>query len=193
MDGDRTSHFQCLLDRLNQGDDAARRELVGCAYERLRLLARRLLHQEFPSIELLHSASSVVHETALKLLKSLEEIRPETVRDLFGLAALRMRWVLLEWVRKAQREKQLLNRFREEAGHADGVKEPLRELLEALLRAVENLSEEERVLFDLIGVQGLTQAEAAKILGLHPRTVSHRWKKTRLRLADSVDGFETLL
>jgi hypothetical protein len=39
MDGETTLRLQSLLDRMNAGDPTARRELIGRAYDRLRLLA----------------------------------------------------------------------------------------------------------------------------------------------------------
>ena len=44
MASDQTTRLQALLDRFHQGDETARRELLGRAYERLRRLAKKLLH-----------------------------------------------------------------------------------------------------------------------------------------------------
>jgi hypothetical protein len=55
------------------------------------------------------------------------------------------------------------------------------------------LPEGERDVFELVWYQGLTQAEAARVLGAQPRTVSYRYKKACLRLAEQVRGFEDLL
>src|SRR6516225_7385995 len=71
-------HLQRLLDRLKQGDDAARNELIGAAYERLRLLARKLLHHDFPRLR--HDTDTILDETVLRLFKALRECQPAGVR-----------------------------------------------------------------------------------------------------------------
>jgi RNA polymerase sigma-70 factor (ECF subfamily) len=46
------------------------------------------------------------------------------------------------------------------------------------------LPEEGRAAFDLLWFQGLTQAEAAVVLGVAEVTVRRRWLAARLRLQD---------
>src|SRR5262245_52175370 len=103
MASDQTSHLEQLLDRLRQGDDTARRELIACAYERLRLLARTVLHEDFPRFENLHETGSVLDDAALRLLKALEQEAPTTVRGFFALAAKKTREVLLDLARRDRR------------------------------------------------------------------------------------------
>ena len=55
-------------------------------------------------------------------------------------------------------------------------------------RAVDSLGEADRELFDLLWYQGLTQAEAAAVLGVTERTVNSRWLAARVRLSDSLGG-----
>jgi RNA polymerase sigma-70 factor (ECF subfamily) len=50
-----------------------------------------------------------------------------------------------------------------------------------ILEAIEGLPEGEREAFDLVKIQGLTQAEAAQVLGVSLRTVK-RWLSRSLRL-----------
>jgi RNA polymerase sigma-70 factor (ECF subfamily) len=54
--------------------------------------------------------------------------------------------------------------------------------------AVAALGEADRELFDLLWYQGLTQAEAASLLGVTERTVTSRWLAARVRLSDSLGG-----
>jgi RNA polymerase sigma-70 factor (ECF subfamily) len=44
--------------------------------------------------------------------------------------------------------------------------------------------EDEREVFELIGIQGLTQAEVAKVLEVSVMTVNRRLNKARLQLAE---------
>ena len=43
-----------------------------------------------------------------------------------------------------------------------------------MLEAIDSLPEDEREVFDLMRIQGLTYAEAAELLGVVPRTVQRR-------------------
>jgi RNA polymerase sigma-70 factor (ECF subfamily) len=54
--------------------------------------------------------------------------------------------------------------------------------------AVADLGEADRELFDLLWYQGLTQAEAAALLGVTERTVHSRWLAARVRLGDALGG-----
>ena len=44
------------------------------------------------------------------------------------------------------------------------------------------LPEAEREVFDLLWYEGLTQAEAARVLGVTDRTVKNRWRSAKLEL-----------
>jgi RNA polymerase sigma-70 factor (ECF subfamily) len=44
------------------------------------------------------------------------------------------------------------------------------------------LPAEEREVFELLWYHGLTQAEAARVLGTTERVVGSRWRRARLRL-----------
>ena len=53
-----------------------------------------------------------------------------------------------------------------------------------MLEAVEGLPEDEREVFDLVGIQGLTHAEAAGVVGVSEKTVQRRLNRARLLLAE---------
>ena len=55
-------------------------------------------------------------------------------------------------------------------------------------RTVEGMGDDDRKIFDLLWYQGLTQIEAAQILGVSERQVNRRWIAARLRLVDSLGG-----
>src|SRR6516225_7838467 len=62
MTSDQSAVLQGLLVRLAAGDQAARHELIGCAYERLRRLASVILNESFPRLK---SAPAALETTAL--------------------------------------------------------------------------------------------------------------------------------
>jgi RNA polymerase sigma-70 factor (ECF subfamily) len=57
-----------------------------------------------------------------------------------------------------------------------------------ILEVIEGLPEDEREVFELVGIQGLTHAEAAAVVGVSQKTVQRRLHEARLlpaeRLAD---------
>jgi RNA polymerase sigma factor (sigma-70 family) len=182
------SHLQRLLESMNHGDAAARQELLGCAYERLRHLAGKMLRQDFPRLALEHETTSILHRALLPLFESLAEVRLPTVLDFFRLAAQRIRWVLLDLARQppvqGAPQQQPVGASHDPAQLA---------VWGEFHRRVEELPDEEREVFEFVWYHGLTQAEAAKVLGVHPRTVSHRWVSACLRLSDLVEGFQQLV
>ena len=53
-----------------------------------------------------------------------------------------------------------------------------------MLRAIEGLPEPEREAFELVRIQGLTQAEAAAVVGVSEKSVQRRLSRARLLLAE---------
>jgi RNA polymerase sigma-70 factor (ECF subfamily) len=53
-----------------------------------------------------------------------------------------------------------------------------------ILEVIEGLPEDEREVFDLIGIQGLTHVEAATVVGVSEKTVQRRLNRARLLLAE---------
>jgi RNA polymerase sigma-70 factor (ECF subfamily) len=55
-----------------------------------------------------------------------------------------------------------------------------------MLLAIEGLPEEEREVFELIRIQGLTYPEAATVVGVSVKTVQRRLNRARLLLAEEL-------
>src|SRR5262249_46064809 len=106
MTSDSSAVLQGLLARLPAGDQGARPELIGRAYQRLRCLARVILNESFPRLKPAPAAletTDVTDEAALGMYQVLAEIPPATPRDFFRLAAQRIRWLLLERAKQVDR------------------------------------------------------------------------------------------
>jgi len=56
-----------------------------------------------------------------------------------------------------------------------------------ILEAIDKLPEDEREVFGLVHIQGLTQTEAAEVLGVSVRTVQRRLKRSLLLVKDLDD------
>jgi RNA polymerase sigma factor (sigma-70 family) len=187
MSRDETTQLQALLDRLRQGDGGARWKLIDRAYERLRFLAKRILHKDFARLTWKHGTDSALHEAGIRLFNALETVHPKTCCDFFNFAATHIRRVLLDWARKPRTS------FDGAAELADDTSDPA-ELAAwtEFHQKVEELPSKERAVVNLHWYGGLTQAETAEILGISPRMVSHHWVSARLKLADWVPGFQEL-
>src|SRR5579872_4866649 len=164
--------LQSLIDRLKRGDSGARNELITRAYDRLRALACKIL-QDFPNMRGAHDPTSLANQGIVRLMPALEEIQPASVPEFFGFAALQIRRVLLNLARKPGH-----------AGPCDGEPfEPADQTGDPVKLAacaefhelVNQLPKEEREVIDACFYMGLTQAEAAVLLGIHPKEVSRRW------------------
>ena len=55
-----------------------------------------------------------------------------------------------------------------------------------MLGAIDGLPEDEREVFDLVGIQGLTHAETATVVGVSEKTVQRRLNRARLLLAEQL-------
>jgi len=192
-------HLQRLLDRLKQGDDAARNELIGAAYERLRLLARKLLHHDFPRLR--HDTDTILDETVLRLFKAPRECQPPSVREFFTFSAALMRHVLVDLARR-QKVRRAHEANSVEGHETDGRRPtpfvdsadgpPVCALWAEFHRRVETLPPEEREVVDLHWYQGLAQSETAELLGKTPKAVSRLWLKARVKLVEWMPGVEEI-
>ena len=195
-DGTTTLVIQSALDRLrlNPDDPAARTELISQSYDRLAAVARRLLgpaYRERPE-----DTSGLLAEAYLRLESALGAVRPESVRQYLGLAALQMRRALIDVIRKERgRDGGREAPVALDAGTDGGAGIPAPPAADAdwrleLMDAVGRLEEPEREAVDLLFFHGLTQAEAAGVLGVDESTVKRRWARARVRLARWLHGFE---
>lgn len=189
-----TVQLQQLIDRIGRGDLAARRQLLEQAYQRMQALAATVLQRSFPRLAGRHDVDSVLSETWLRLVQTLEKVQPPTVADFFRLAAHKMRQVLLDLVQSERRHAHgpLAETARgtdslTPASPANQTYDPARLAMWTELHAqVESLDDDERGVFELHYYLGMPQAEIARILKLHPRKVSHLWIAATDKLADTV-------
>jgi RNA polymerase sigma-70 factor (ECF subfamily) len=170
---------QRYLDEL-AGDSPAEpivRALLDRAVRRLHLLCATLLHRNYPRLTqppLNLQVDELLGAVAERLLKALREVRPQSVRQFFALANQHMRWELNDLARRLDEQPAAVE-LREglvpaPASSGSGLTAEGRRMLEA----IEKLPEEEREVFGLVRVQGMTQAEAARVLGVAPVTVKRR-------------------
>jgi RNA polymerase sigma-70 factor (ECF subfamily) len=194
--------IQAYLDRLRAGDEAARAELLACACERLRSLARKML-KGYPNVRRWEQTDDVLQSASLRLHRTLGQLPVATSRDFFRLAALNIRRELLDLARHyygpqghgkhhatwAGGDAAASNIGSGPPGPGDLSAEPSRlASWGEFHEQIGALPEEEREVFDLVWYQGLSQAEAAELLGISERTVKRRWQAGRVKLYEALGG-----
>jgi RNA polymerase sigma factor (sigma-70 family) len=194
MNQDTTLQIQTLLDRLRQGDKAARREFLEQVCSRLKRLAAKILTGSFPNLQARHDVDSVVHETWLRLMQAMEKSDPPTVADFFRLAAHKIRQVLLDMAdrqRRIDKRETFLSRGDSQLGERSELGDQTYDGARLALwtefhNKVGRLEALERTVFEMHYYLGLPQAEIARALELHPRKVSYLWIAATEKLADEL-------
>jgi len=183
-----TAVVQRYLDEL-AGDapaEALIRALLDRAVRRLQHLCATLLYRSYPRLTqppLSLQADEMLGAVVERLLKALREVRPGTVRQFFALASRHMRWELNDMARRLDEQPSAveLNEALVPAPSSGdtGLTPDGRRMLEAIA----NLPESEREAFDLVRIQGMSQAEAAQVIAVSTMTVNRRLNRGLLLLA----------
>ena len=166
------------------------RDLLDGAVRRLHHLCASLLHRSYPRLTrppLNLQADELLGAVVERLLKALREARPATVRQFFSLAAQHIRWELNDLARRLDEQAfaaELGDRPVPAPAGSDSALSPDARLM---LDAIGELPDDDREAFDLVRIQGLTQPEAAEVLGVSVKTVQRRLNHARLLLADALD------
>lgn len=196
-------HTTAVVERyLNQladvSNDAAVepivRELLGGAVKRLHLLCASMLFRSYPRLAqppLNLQPEEMLSAVVERMLKAMRSVRPQTVRQFFGLANQHMRWELNDLARrldKQARAQQVTDSV--VAAPPLSSASQLSPNTRRILEAIEALPEEEREVFDLLRIQGMTQPEAAKILEVSVKTVQRRLNRSLVLLTEALGDLQ---
>jgi RNA polymerase sigma-70 factor (ECF subfamily) len=180
-----TAAVERYLDELpsQAGDSSAEpvvRALLGRSVRRLRQLCVSYLYKSYPRLTrppLNLEADELLGAVVERLLKALREARPSSARQFFALASQHLRWELNEMARRLDRQPAAAELLDESvpapASSSSGLTPDARRMLEA----IERLPEEEREAFELVRIQGISQSEAAGVLGVSVATVNRRMNR----------------
>jgi RNA polymerase sigma-70 factor (ECF subfamily) len=185
-----TAVIQRYLNAL-PGDSAAEpivRELLERAVGRLRMLCATFLYKSYPRLTrppVNLEPDELLGGVVAGLLTALRTTRPPTVRRFFALASQHMRWQLNDLARRLD-ERPDAAALAESGVMApqDSMASGLSPDARSMLEAIEALPEDEREVFDLVCIQGLTHAEAAAVVGVSEKSVQRRLSRARLLLAE---------
>jgi RNA polymerase sigma-70 factor (ECF subfamily) len=180
-----------FLDELG-GDSPSEpvvRALLDRAVRRLHQLCATLLYRSYPRLTrppLNLQTDEMLGAVVERLLKALREARPATVREFFALACQHMRWELNDLARRLDEQPAVVELAEalvpSPASSGTGISPDGRRML----AAVDGLPEAEREAFDMVRIQGMTQTEAARVIGVSVMTVKRRLNRGLQLLAASL-------
>jgi RNA polymerase sigma-70 factor (ECF subfamily) len=183
-----TAAVQRYLDAL-AGDQPAEpivRALLDRSVRRLHLVCANLLYRSYrrltlPPMNL--QPDELLDAVVERLLKAMRSVRPQTVRQFFALANQHIRWELNDLVRRLDEQPTLIELDDKRVASPPSSGSMLTPNGRRMLQAIEHLPGDEREVFELLRIQGLTQVEAAGVLGVCAKTVQRRLNGALVLLA----------
>lgn len=190
------TELQNLIDRMGGGDENARDALLDRAGERLVKLTRKMLNG-YPGLRRWEQTDDVCQNAMWRLYRSLQDVKPTSVRHFFNLAALQIRRELLDLARShfgphgeganhhtdgqaADDEGGSISRTSHEPSSVEQWAD--------FHQAVERLPVDEKEVFGLLWYDGLSKEEASQALGISLRTLKRRWQSARVILFQAMGG-----
>ena len=187
-----TADVQRYLDAL-AGDtppDPIIRALLDRSVRRLEKLCSNMLYRSYPRLThppLNLQPDEILGAVVERLLKAIQSVKPQTVRQFFALANQHMRWELNDLARRLDQQPAAVELreglFPAPATSHSSLSPDGRRMLEE----IERLPEEEREAFSLVRIQGLSYGEAAEVMGVSTKTVQRRLNRGLLLLAERLE------
>ncbi len=178
-----------ILSAIERGDPEAAERLLPLVYDELRKLAAQKLAQEKPGQTL--QATALVHDAYLRLVDGEVDRQWNGRGHFFGAAAEAMRRILVENARRKASAK-----------HGEGMERVDLDAIEiagpgrsddviALDEALSQLAMDDPQTAELVKLRyfaGLSNKQAAELLGISPRTADFRWAFARAWLFEKIGG-----
>jgi RNA polymerase sigma factor (sigma-70 family) len=163
--------------------------LLARSANRLHMLCASMLYRSYPrltrpphSLQVDELLSAVVE----RLLIALREIRPPTVRQFFALTNQHMRWEMNDLARRLDEHTPAVEIDEKAVPWPQSSGSQLKPNARRILSAIESLPENEREVFGLVRIQGMTHSEAATIIGVSTKTVQRRLNLGLLSLTEAL-------
>ena len=168
-----------ILDRVQQGDPKAADELLPLVYDELRKLAAHKMAGE--SAGHILQPTALVHEAWLRLSGAPEQ-QWDGRGHFFAAAAEAMRRILVDNARRKQRIRHGGGQERVDLSDA-GMAAPLDDDKVILVNdALESLAREDALQAEVVKLRffaGLSNAEAAAVVGVSEKTVQRYWSHAK--------------
>lgn len=187
-DAHTTLVVQRYLDELAEGatTEPVVRALLERSARRLEQLCAVMLHRSYRRLTqapLNLQTDEMLSAAVERLLKALREARPKDARQFFALASQHMRWELNDMARRLDSRSPAVQLDEELVSAPYSSNSVLTPNARRILEAIDSLPENEREAFDLVRIQGMSQAEAANVLGVSAMTVNRRLSRSLQLLA----------
>ena len=174
--GEQRGDVTQILSAIEQGDKQAPEQLLPLVYDELRKLAAERMAREKPGQTL--QATALVHEAYLRLVDAKKVQRWDSRGHFFSAAAEAMRRILVENARRKAGPAAGGELLRVDISKVDSeVQGPDLDLI-ALNEALARLEINDQRSAELVKLRffaGLTNEQAAKLLGITPRTAYADW------------------
>ncbi len=181
---DNSLHLQNLVSRASTGDPSASEELLDGTFQQLRKMTSLML-RNYPRLRRWEETDDIFQNAAFKLFRAIEEAKPETVAEYFGLAATQIRRTLIDLVRHHfgpygqganhhSDHKPADDSRLKQLSDTHGEPQTLEQWSE-FHEAVGQLPEDVRHVFEMIWYGGLEQKEVAQFLNVSIPTIQRRW------------------
>lgn len=194
-----TVAIQGYLDDLAglRGDSPAEpvvRSLLGRAAGRLHQLCAALLYRSYPRLTrapLNLQSEEMLSAVVERLMKALREARPGNVRQFFQIANQHMRWELNDLARRLDDRTRALEIGEQELPSPEASASQLSPIARQMFQVIDGLPEDEREVFELVRIQGMTHVEAADLLGVAQKTVQRRLNRALLLLTQQLGSLRS--
>ena len=181
-----------ILTAAEQGDPNAAGELLPLVYEELRRLAAHKMSGEAQGHTL--QPTALVHEAWLRLTGN-ENQKWDGRGHFFAAAAEAMRRILIDRARRKRAARHGGGQQRVDIQEMDLASPDSDEQLLAVSDALDKLAVAHKVEAELVKLRyfvGMTNDEAAEVLGIAPRTAKYHWTHARAWLYREITGSKNL-
>ena len=173
--------LESAFARLAAGEPGAIGEIVTLCHQRFLAMAHNMLRR-FPNVQATCQTSDVLGDTYPDILHALQNMQFESPVVFIRVVGKHIRWTLLDLARKVGGIPPAA------AGHAVEKPDPSNDPVDLAIWAefhewIDDLPDDERVLYDLLCYCGFTQPEAAEQLGVSEKTVQRRWRAAKLKFS----------
>ncbi len=179
------------LERLETGCPDAQEAIIEHTCERLQNMAKRMLRTS-PKVRRWAETDDLLQDALVRLHRSLAQVKPTTAREFYGLAATQLRRQLIDLARKHYGPEGIgTNLPMNDSDRISLFEATPPESLDdwsEFHQQIDCLPSEQKEIFHLLWYEGLTQAEAAKVLRISHATLKRRWQSARLTLTEALQG-----